>query len=279
MALRWRVCLSAALTAMVSSAAFADALGGPAEPMGSADLGEGGGGANVKTISGVPSYIWYNGCGPTAAGMIVGYWDAHGFGNLIPGTNDWNTNQQAVKDMIASPGHIYDYVPSPDRTPTAEDPYHTSDCVADFNYCSRLPDKYGWSYYSYQDDGLRNYALYRGYAGSTANNVTYSSLWDDFVAAIDNNHPVELLVDTDGNGSTDHFVTAVGYDDTPGAYRYACFDTWYHTIRWESYRGLANGSPWGIHGGTFFNPVPEPTLLLPACLMILVLRRRKGRAG
>ena len=40
--------------------------------------------ADVVTISDVPSYKWYHGCGPTAAGMIIGYWDAHGYDNLIP---------------------------------------------------------------------------------------------------------------------------------------------------------------------------------------------------
>ena len=74
-------------------------------------------------IPDVPSYLWYNGCGPTAAGMIVGYWDAHGYDNLIPGSNDWAANTQAIKDMIASPGHIRDYASSPDRVATAEDPY------------------------------------------------------------------------------------------------------------------------------------------------------------
>ena len=46
-------------------------------------------------------------------------------------------------------------------------------------------------------------------------------LWDSFTAAVDAGEPVELLVDTDANGTTDHFVTAIGYDDTPGALRYA----------------------------------------------------------
>ena len=86
----------------------------------------------VQVINDVPSYEWYHGCGPTAAGMIIGYWDAHGYDNLITagdGTNSWATNQQAVKDMIASAGHIYDYVPTPDRTPTVGDPYHADDSV------------------------------------------------------------------------------------------------------------------------------------------------------
>ena len=232
--------------------------------------------ASIVVIPDVPSYTWYHGCGPTSGGMLVGYWDAHGFSNLIPGSNDWNTNRQAIEDMIASPGHIRDYVPTPDRTPTPEDPYHPDDCVADFNYCSRQPDTHGWSYFSNQDNGVRNYATYRGYAGSIAYNVGYYSLWDAFVASIDDNHPMEFLVDRDGNGSTDHFVAAIGYDDTSGAERYACYDTWSHNLRWCSF--IPVGNLWGVHGGTYFHPVPEPAtlaLIAAGAGIIAVCTRRR----
>jgi len=33
-------------------------------------------------IPNVPNYSYYEGCGPTAGGMIIGYWDAHGGPNL-----------------------------------------------------------------------------------------------------------------------------------------------------------------------------------------------------
>jgi len=33
-------------------------------------------------ISDVPAYEWYLGCSPTAAGMVLGYWDSHGYSNL-----------------------------------------------------------------------------------------------------------------------------------------------------------------------------------------------------
>jgi len=253
-----------------------DALGGPAGPVGYADFGEPSGGSGTVVISDVPSYIWYHGCGPTAAGMIIGYWDAHGFSNLIVGSNDWSSNQTAVKAMIASEGHIRDYVPTPDRVATLEDPYHPDDCVADFGRTSRNPLEHGWAYYSYQDDSLRNYAIHRGYETSTAYSRSYSaSLWDYLTAAIDDNHPVELLVDSDGNGSTDHFITMIGYDDTPGAPRYACMDTWSHTVRWEAYHQTINGDRWGVYGATFFSPAPEPVFLTPLLLLAALKRRRR----
>jgi len=33
-------------------------------------------------ISGVPAYLWRCGCAPTAAGMVLGYWDGHGYPNF-----------------------------------------------------------------------------------------------------------------------------------------------------------------------------------------------------
>jgi hypothetical protein len=49
-----------------------------------------------------------------------------------------------------------------------------------------------------------------------------------------------LLVDSDGNGSTDHYVTAIGYVD-PGML-YGIYDTWDTEIHWYLWRGLASGN-------------------------------------
>ena len=35
-------------------------------------------------LSDVPAYKWRDGCGPTAVGMIVGYWDTPGYPDLVP---------------------------------------------------------------------------------------------------------------------------------------------------------------------------------------------------
>lgn len=37
------------------------------------------------------------------------------------------------------------------------------------------------------------------------------SLWAEFKSQIDENNPVILLVNSSGNGISDHFVTAIGY--------------------------------------------------------------------
>lgn len=54
--------------------------------------------ASENVLSGVPGYPWYHGSGPTSGMMLSGYWDANGFPQLIPGSNDWSSNQSDSKD-------------------------------------------------------------------------------------------------------------------------------------------------------------------------------------
>jgi len=51
-------------------------------------------------IDGVPAYNWYRGCGPTAEGMVFGYYDTHGFPDLLPGNGAYQT--PAIDQAIAS---------------------------------------------------------------------------------------------------------------------------------------------------------------------------------
>jgi len=43
--------------------------------------------AQELVLTDVPTYYWYHGCTPTSGMMLFGYWDAHGYPNLIPGSN------------------------------------------------------------------------------------------------------------------------------------------------------------------------------------------------
>lgn len=215
-------------------------------------------GANMALIDDVPSYKWYQGCGPTVAGMIIGYWDAHGFDDLIDGSNDWSDNNTAVKAMIASEGHIRDYAPDVDRTPTADDPLHPSDSVADFMYASRYPLEWGTSFAGWQYLGMAGYANYKGYA-YVGNSVQYSNLWDTLVDEIDASRPMELYVDRTGDGNPDHFVAAIGYDDGPDGKRYAAYNSYDHDVHWYDFTPPAPGQEWGVRSGTWFAVLqPEP---------------------
>lgn len=227
-----------------------------------------------KTLS-VPGYNWRHGCGPTALGMVVGYYDGLGYENLIPG--DASTQTAAVNAAIASGGsssgpyppgseqHYEDYARPEDSYPTMlTDDYitsgrtaHANNCIADYMYTSQSTHSnyYGWSWSS---DAGPAWLLYVSrqdsrYIPSFTRYYASSSLtWSVLVNEIDNNRPMMFLVDSDGNGSTDHFVTVVGYRDSP-APQYGCLDTWYgSTIRWENFTPMAGGTPWGISTGWSF---------------------------
>jgi len=241
-------------------------------------------------LSGVPSYAWYEGCGPTAAGMIIGYWDAHGAPNLIPQPKDL----QAIRNMIASPEHFIDYVgygtgmDRLDKYPTVPPlEYHANNSLADFIWGSRGPELADKDSYEYmQVVGLVSYANMRGYAYASGWWEYYGSLWDDFVAEIDAGRPAEFFVASQDKGSgqtqatPDHYVTAIGYkcdDQDPNYRKYEFYDTTGGDAQWKDFLYLDSGKAWSIQSGTFFT-APEPaTLVLLAfgCAGLAAGRARK----
>jgi len=221
-------------------------------------------------IDGIPVYLWRHGCGSTAAGMVIGYWDGHGYDDLIPGNA--STQTHAVNQAIASGGHssnpnppgseqhYEDYArPEDYPPPMLPDDYitqgripHSDDCIGDYMDTSKSTRNncYGWSWFNDVDDALLGYVNWvEPKYKVVAYNLEWGWLtWDNFCIEIDANHPVILLVDTDGNGQTDHFVTAIGYDDS---HNYACYDTWDTNIHWYDFTQISIGNTWGIYGATF----------------------------
>jgi hypothetical protein len=226
-------------------------------------------GRAVVTIPGVPGYEWRHGCGPTALGMVIGYYDILGMGDLIPG--DASSQTPEVDQAIASqgdaghPAHYEDYslpiddfvsgiIPDMSEPPAGDE--HEDDCIADFMLTSRsaIGNYYGWSFGAHVDDG------FVGYIESV--NSDYIPLvieyempsgqltWEVLVNEIDAGRPMVFLVDTDGDGSTDHFVTVVGYSDDT-VQDYACLDTWWppEVLRWCEFAPMAPGQPWGVWKG------------------------------
>ncbi len=218
-----------------------------------------------KVIDGVPAYRIYHGCGPTSAGMVFGYWDMHGYSKLFPGPS--TTYYPPVMQAMCSSGHFYDYSEPRDAHPgplLKDKSYyggaHASDCIGDFMKTSWYSESnyYYWSWFSDVKPAMDAYTGYVNTMNGTS--YTWSSKseqwgafnWNKFVVEIDQDRPMILLVDTDGIGGTDHFVTAIGYRDTPQK-EYACFDTWNTSgYRWEKFWGVANGQPWGIYGAVYF---------------------------
>jgi len=265
-AMLWTIFLLPTIAAASLSYDFsADSQGGTAVL--SSDVS---GGADSVVISGVPSYLWRHGCGPTAAGMLIGYWDMHGFSKLILG--DSSTQTAAVNQVIASDQHYQDYSLPKDSYPnlladkSQTGGAHADNCLADFmktSWSSR-GNYYGWGYLSDLAGGLDYYTAYvnqtygSAYTSYTSIEYLVSSIynpfsWSKLVYSINHNKPLVFLVDSNGDGDTDHFVPAIGYRTSNGYQEYACYDTWDTDIRWEKFLPMANGQPWGIYSAVSFN--------------------------
>jgi len=226
--------------------------------------------ATQVVIPEVPAYLWQHGCGPTAVGMVIGYWDRHGFDLLVSG--DASTQTASVNAMISDDGGIpdcvlpdgnhyqdyscpEDYWPNPisaDRSQLGG--AHASNCVADFfqtSWSSR-DNYYGWSWFSDVPGSFTSYVnLIAPQYNPSATNKYYAQFsWSDYKAVIDAGRPVVLLVDTDGNGSTDHFIPAIGYNEATKAY--GAYNTWDLNLHWYLWRRMQSGNTWGIYGVTLF---------------------------
>lgn len=223
----------------------------------------------------VPAYLWRHGCGPTALGMIVGYYDTQGFSDLIDGSSFSQTEE--VNQMIASGGetgnpnpagreeHYEDYATPQDYSPILrDDSYiaegrtpHVDNSLADYMDTSKSTrnNYYGWSWSSDMGPAFIDYVISRNLSYQASYNFFYNNslTWDVLTGEIDSGRPMVLLVDSDGNGSTDHFVTVIGYRTSP-TLQYAVWDTWSATVvRWENFEYINPDVPWGIWGGWSFN--------------------------
>lgn len=231
----------------------------------------------------VPAYFWRHGCGPTAVGMVIGYYDTLGYDDLIPGSATGQTD--AVNQAIASGGgsgepyppgaerHYEDYARPEDSPPNLlPDDYitsgrtpHADDSLADYMYTSRSAyyNYYGWTWSNRIGPAFLDYVKQQNPAYLPSYQMYYSLLgsltWDVLTGEIDAGRPMVFLVDSDEDGETDHFVTVIGYRTSPFR-QYGCWDTWSTTrIRWENFAPMARGVPWGIWGGWAFR-LSAPTL-------------------
>lgn len=243
--------------------------------------------AGAFVIPGVPAYLWHDGCGPTAVGMILGYYDAYGWDVLIPG--DATTETGAVDQVIASHAdvggarHYEDYAlplddagsdlsPLPDRSTLGG--AHLSDSVADFMHTSWSADGnyYGWTWSNMIGAAFTAYidSIAPQYAPSTADyrmdNGTLT--WTFVKGEIDSDRPLVFLADSTGDGYTDHFVTVIGYRESAGYPEYACWDTWSASSpRWARFRPMTDPAhptyTWGVWGATTFHLAGAVQLTAP----------------
>ena len=215
--------------------------------------------SNSIIIDNVPIYIWHRGCGPTALGMIIGYYDLHGYYDLYDDSTLLQTNN--INTLIASDEHYNDYSIPEDYYPNLLQDMsetgvpHQNNSIADFmkTSMSSCGNYWGWSWASDIGTAFEDYISYRNpnYITNTEYEYYSNNSWDEYKIEIDNNRPVIILVDTDGDGSTDHFVVGVGYDNS--TQEFGCYDTWDSNIHWYSWRQIGNGINYGIYGFNKFN--------------------------
>ena len=238
-------------------------------------------------IDGVPAYTWRHGCGPTATGMVVGYYDSHGFDELIPG--DASAQTAEVLQAIASDssggggaGHYEDYsfpiddgTVSPDKSELPAGDEHANNTVADFMHTSRSVEglTYGGSWTNMVGPAFIGYVNYRHAAYGPSSGTSYvgspvsMSTWAVLKGEVDAGRPTVLIVDCTGDGDVDHAITGVGYRENGGLLEYAYLNTWDTGIHWAQYRPPSSSYPWGISGVTTLSlsgwippdpPLPPP---------------------
>ena len=215
--------------------------------------------SNVVLIDDIPSYTWHRGCGPTALGMIVGFYDIHGFYDLYDDSTLLQTNN--INMLIASDEHYYDYSLPQDYYPNLLQDIseagipHQNNSIADFMKTSMsiCGNYWGWSWSSDIGTAFEDYIYFRNpnYITNTEYEYYSSSSWDEYKMEIDNNKPVIILVDTDGDDLTDHFVVGIGYDNS--TQEFGCYDTWDNNIHWYSWRGMGSGIAYGVYGFNKFS--------------------------
>jgi hypothetical protein len=218
----------------------------------------------------VPAYTWWRGCGPTAGGMVIGYWDGQGFDDLVQGSAETQTDE--VNAMISSQGNWDDYClpldapPDPilpDKSEPPEGDEHPDDSVADFMKTSQSASRlyFGSTWSSDLDDGIEAYvrSISPDYYVS-AKNRYWGGLftWDDFRNEIDEGRPVNLMVDSNADGTADHFIAAIGYSTGESPPMYAAYNTWDREIHWYEFAPMASGRPFGIYGATLVNIAATP---------------------
>ena len=209
---------------------------------------------NIVLIPDVPSYAWHRGCGPTCLGMIIGYYDSVGYQDLIPGVSISQNN--SVNNCIASEEHYNNYSLPLDifPNPLLEDASsiggaHENNCIADFMYTSFSSEGnyWGWSWGSDVGNAFINYVAYKNstYIPSSNYYINDGFIWETYMEEINTSRPVMLLVDSDGDGSTDHFLVGIGYDSA--TQEFAAYDTWDNEIHWYSWQQVESGIEWGVY--------------------------------
>ena len=154
--------------------------------------------AGPVVIPGVPDYQQgvfpgRNDCTPVAAAVVLGYWDSHGYGNLIAGPADYAANPAGVSDLVA-------------RLKIAMN-WDSSGTAVVF-----IPG------------GILSVAAERGYSFSASND--YAVSWEDVKTQVDAGQPPVFTMTNPAYQSASHSVACVGYQETGTTRIVISHDNW-----------------------------------------------------
>ncbi|MBO8181632.1 MAG: C39 family peptidase [Archaeoglobus sp.] len=150
-------------------------------------------------VFGVPALLWYLGCSPTAAAMVLGYWDQHGYPNF---PNDYQ--HDLIEELADAMGLTCWYLP----------PWWQGTCPTNI------------------DDGINEVCNNHGYSNWATNQ--WFPTWNDVVNEITAGRPFVLAMAWGGTGSGHtqpyghHSVTCIGFltDYSTNEKFVELYDTW-----------------------------------------------------
>jgi hypothetical protein len=177
-------------------------------------------------------FDWWNGCGPTAGGMLFGYWEEHGFDSFpgnhrdlpatYPNTSSNPADFEDARGVIAGWAHRQAGIDEGRNYGSYKG--HIPDSIADW---MRVVD--GGTTSGAISEGIENFALWddpdtpeiesRHFEVTGADSTAYDAYCDE----IDAGRPVLITLEGAGSG---HAVLGVGYDNFGGKQDYVLQTTW-----------------------------------------------------
>jgi len=166
--------------------------------------------------------------------MVLAYWDAHGYPDLIPGEAAQQT--QAIDDLIASAEHVADYVhpldtPArllPDRSEIDWQTAHPDNSLADAMFASRSavanPAGYAWEAHfwnglagwSLENDGPEFIGGYGHFIDERLDvldgSVPIDEIFARVRASLDQGSPVVGVTSVHQGIGSDDYVVVIGYE-------------------------------------------------------------------
>ena len=211
---------------------------------------------SAALIPSVPAYLWRHGSAPTAAAMLLGFYDLQGYSELLPGLASTQTDE--INLAIASTAHYDEYALPldtadailPDKSELPESEQHNPNCLADYLNTSKsgYGNYYGSTRKADVSPGIEEYVAVGGLYTATVTAYSFQNItWATIQNEIRNGRPLIFLVDPDGDGNADHFVTVIGTvveDDIP---YYACYNTLDGEVHWYNFRYVYPGYEWGFY--------------------------------